>query len=101
MSGNNLSRIGLFVALVVSAILSAGSAPAQEQSGGSAPAIEAPAPAPVAPAPAAAAPAPVTGASPVSPEPQAGSQPNNSMPVEAGPSIAGSLTLPHDLSPWG
>ncbi|QPC95027.1 tonB-system energizer ExbB [Mesorhizobium sp. INR15] len=78
-------------------MLSAGSAPAQEQSGGSAPTIEAPAPAP---APAPAAPVPVTGASPVSPEPQAGTQPNTSMPVEARPSTT-SLTLPHDLSPWG
>jgi biopolymer transport protein ExbB len=88
-----LSRNGLLAALVASVILSAGSATAQEQSGGAAPAIEAPA-APAAPAVA----PPATGA-PVQQQP--GTQPAASPPVEAGLSTAMELTLPHDLSPWG
>ncbi|UVK47831.1 tonB-system energizer ExbB [Mesorhizobium sp. AR07] len=75
-----MSRNGLLAALVASVILSAGSATAQEQPAGTAPAIEAPA-APTAPTPA----APVR------------AQPN----TQAGPSTAMELTLPHDLSPWG
>ena len=81
-----MSRPGLLAALVASVILSAGSAPAQEQPAGAGPAIEAPA------APAIAPPATMAPAQP-------GSQPNP--PAEAGPSTAMELTLPHDLSPWG
>ncbi|WP_256751941.1 tonB-system energizer ExbB [Mesorhizobium sp. Mes31] len=89
-----MSRNGLLAALTASVILSAGSATAQEQSGTAAPAIEAPtapAAAPVASPPAAAAPV----------QQQPGIQPVASSPVEAGPSTAMELTLPHDLSPWG
>ena len=89
-----LSRNGLLAALAASVFLSAGSAAAQEQSGTAAPAIEAPtapAAAPVASPPAAAAPV----------HQQPGVQPVASSRVEAGPSTALELTLPHDLSPWG
>jgi biopolymer transport protein ExbB len=85
-----LSRNGLLAALAASVILSAGSATAQEQSGAAAPAIEAPT------APAA---APAAAAAPARQQP--GIQPAASSPVEAGPSTAMELTLPHDLSPWG
>lgn len=83
-----MSRNGLLAALVASVILSAGCATAQEQPAGAAPAIEAPA------APAVAPPATVAPA-----QQQPGAQPNT--PVEAGPSTAMELTLPHHLSPWG
>jgi len=84
-----LSRIGLFAALVASAMLSAGGVSAQEQPAGNPPIVETPAP------PAAAAPAP---AMPVQ-------APANAQPIAVGAPAAGgpapSLTLPHDLSPWG
>jgi len=94
-----VSRTGLLAALAASVVLSAGAVVAQEQPATPAPAVPAPvtqpqaaqAPsAPAANAPAAAAPA----------EPQPGVQP---APPAAGaePSTAISLTLPHDLSPWG
>ena len=94
-----MSRTGLLAALAASVVLSAGAVVAQEQPATPAPAVPAPvtqpqaaqAPsAPAANAPAAAAPA----------EPQPGVQP---APPAAGaePSTAISLTLPHDLSPWG
>ncbi|CAN7276950.1 tonB-system energizer ExbB [Mesorhizobium amorphae] len=94
-----MSRTGLLAALAASVVLSAGAVVAQEQPATPAPAVQAPvtqpqaaqAPsAPAANAPAAAAPA----------EPQPGVQP---APPAAGaePSTAISLTLPHDLSPWG
>jgi biopolymer transport protein ExbB len=88
-----LSRNDLLAALVASVILSAGSATAQEQSGGAVPAIDAPT------APAAPAVAPPAAAAPVQRQP--GTQPAAGSPVEAGPSTAMELTLPHDLSPWG
>lgn len=84
-----MSRIGLFAALVASAMLSAGGVSAQEQPAGNPPIVETPAP------PAAAAPAP---AMPVQ-------APANAQPIAVGAPAAGgpapSLTLPHDLSPWG
>ncbi|MFD1982289.1 tonB-system energizer ExbB [Mesorhizobium newzealandense] len=83
-----MSRNGLLAALVASVILSAGSATAQEQPTGAAPAMSAPA------APAAPAVAPLA-------QQQPGTQPNTTAPAEAGPSMAMELTLPHDLSPWG
>ena len=83
-----MSRNGLLAALVASVILSAGSATAQEQPTGAAPAMSAPA------APAAPAVAPPA-------QQQPGTQPNTTAPAEAGPSTAMELTLPHDLSPWG
>ncbi len=97
--GRSVSRTGLLAALAASVVLSAGAVVAQEQPATPAPAVQAPvtqpqaaqAPsAPAANAPAAAAPA----------EPQPGVQP---APPAAGaePSTAISLTLPHDLSPWG
>lgn len=78
----------MLAALVASVILSAGSATAQEQPTGAAPAMSAPA------APAAPAVAPPA-------QQQPGTQPNTTAPAEAGPSRAMELTLPHDLSPWG
>jgi len=91
--GRVLSRNGLFAALAASLILLAGIAKAQEQ-----PATQAPAQQPAAPtvqAPAAQAPA--------APVPQAPAatvfQPASSGAMGEEPSI--SLTLPHDLSPWG
>ena len=94
-----MSRTGLLAALAASVVLSAGAVVAQEQPATPAPAVQAPvtqpqaaqAPsAPAANAPAEAAPA----------EPKPGVQP---APPAAGaePSTAISLTLPHDLSPWG
>jgi biopolymer transport protein ExbB len=85
--GRALSRNGLFAALAASLILSAGIAKAQEQ-----PAIQAPAQQPMAPA----AQAPVTQA-PAAPAPQT---PAAQAPA-AGEEPSISLTLPHDLSPWG
>jgi len=89
MRTKTLSRIGLFAALVASAMLSAGGVSAQEQPAGNPPIVETPAP------PAAAAPAP---AMPVQ-------APANAQPIAVGAPAAGgpapSLTLPHDLSPWG
>ncbi|RUU17568.1 MAG: tonB-system energizer ExbB [Mesorhizobium sp.] len=95
-----MSRHGLFAALIASVILSAGGTAAQEQPGtaaqeqpGAAPAIEAPAPAP----PAEAAPNAVV---PQATQPGV-TTPTQTTPIETGPSAATSLTLPHDLSPWG
>ncbi|RWP86778.1 MAG: tonB-system energizer ExbB [Mesorhizobium sp.] len=98
-----MSRTGLWAALVASVILSVGSAAAQEQPTGAAPAIEAPAtpapqaPAPVAPAPTAPAVAPPATMAPAQP----GAQPNAGVPPEATPSTVMELSLPRDLSPWG
>lgn len=106
-----LSRHGLFAALLASIILSAGGvaaaqeqpgAAAQEQPGAAAPeqlapAIEAPAPAPGQAAPGAAAP-PATQPGVTTPTQ---TTPTETTPIETGPSTATSLTLPHDLSPWG
>ncbi|CAN7195568.1 tonB-system energizer ExbB [Mesorhizobium sp. LjNodule214] len=93
-----MSRNGLFAALAASLILSAGAVAAQEQPATPAPAVQAPvtqAPAAQAPsAPAANAPAAAAPA-----EPQPGVQP--APPAAGEPSTAISLTLPHDLSPWG
>jgi biopolymer transport protein ExbB len=92
-----LSRSGLLAALVASVILSVASTTAQEQPAVATPVIEAPAvPAPTAPA-ASAAPAVVPPATTAPAQPA--SQPT--APVEAGPSTAMEMTLPHDLSPWG
>ncbi len=83
-----LSRNGLFAALVASAMLSCGSAPAQEQPASGA-AIEAPgATAPTNAASATVAPAPL--------QVQSGA----AAPAETGISTI-SPALPHDLSPWG
>ncbi|QND68015.1 tonB-system energizer ExbB [Mesorhizobium loti] len=91
-----MSRSGLLAALVASVILSVGSATAQEQPAGAAPAIAAPAaPVLVTPAPAAPSVAPPATMAPAQPA----SQPRAS--AEAGTSTAMELTLPHDLSPWG
>ncbi|RWC45515.1 MAG: tonB-system energizer ExbB [Mesorhizobium sp.] len=106
-----MSRHGLFAALLASIILSAGGvaaaqeqpgAAAQEQPGAAAPeqlapAIEAPAPAPGQAAPGAAAP-PATQPGVTTPTQ---TTPTETTPIETGPSTATSLTLPHDLSPWG
>ncbi|RJT39613.1 tonB-system energizer ExbB [Mesorhizobium waimense] len=95
-----MSRNGLFAALAASLILSAGAVAAQEQPATPAPAVQAPvtqAPAAQAPsAPAANAPAAAAPA-----ESQPGVQPAPSAAAGAEPSTAISLTLPHDLSPWG
>ncbi|MFK0689228.1 tonB-system energizer ExbB [Mesorhizobium sp. IMUNJ 23033] len=94
-----MSRTGLLAALAASVVLSTGAVVAQEQPATPAPAVQAPvtqAPAAQAPsAPAANAPAAAAPA-----EPQPGVQP---APPAAGaePSTVISLTLPHDLSPWG
>ncbi|WP_136619838.1 MULTISPECIES: tonB-system energizer ExbB [Mesorhizobium] len=88
-----MSRTSLLAALVASVILSVGSATAQEQPAGAAPVIEAP----TTPAPAASAVTPPATMAPAQPA----SQPNTTVPAEAGPSTAMELTLPHDLSPWG
>ncbi|TIU20698.1 MAG: tonB-system energizer ExbB, partial [Mesorhizobium sp.] len=85
-----MSRHGLFAALLASVILSAGGAAAQEQPG-AVPAIEAPAPAPGEAAPDAVVPPAQPGVT----------TPTETTPIETGPSTATSLTLPHDLSPWG
>ncbi|ANT48952.1 tonB-system energizer ExbB [Mesorhizobium amorphae] len=94
-----MSRNGLLAALAASLILSAGAVVAQEQPATPAPAAQAPvtqAPAAQAPsAPAANAPAAAAPA-----EPQPGVQPAQPA-AGAEPSTAISLTLPHDLSPWG
>ncbi|MCV3208136.1 tonB-system energizer ExbB [Mesorhizobium sp. YC-39] len=83
-----MSRHGLFAALIASVLLSAGGAAAQEQPAAPPPAIETPAPAspPLA--------APDATVSPTE-------QPGAAMPAEEGSSTDVSLTLPHDLSPWG
>lgn len=92
--GRALSRNGIFAALAVSLILSAGIAGAQEQ-----PATRAPAGQPIAPAvqePIEQAPA----ARPPAAAPMAqGLQPAPNGATSEEPSI--SLVLPHDLSPWG
>ncbi|RWL79479.1 MAG: tonB-system energizer ExbB [Mesorhizobium sp.] len=89
-----MSRNGIFAALAVSLILSAGIAGAQEQ-----PATRAPAGQPIAPAvqePIEQAPA----ARPPAAAPMAqGLQPAPNGATSEEPSI--SLVLPHDLSPWG
>ncbi|RWL92585.1 MAG: tonB-system energizer ExbB [Mesorhizobium sp.] len=89
-----MSRKGIFAALAVSLILSAGIAGAQEQ-----PATRAPAGQPIAPAvqePIEQAPA----ARPPAAAPMAqGLQPAPNGATSEEPSI--SLVLPHDLSPWG
>ena len=90
MRTKTLSRNGLFAVLVASVILSAGSASAQEQPAGNS-TVETPAPVapiPVVPVPAVPAQAPANAQPIVTNTPAAG-----------GP--APSLTLPHDLSPWG
>ncbi|PDQ17935.1 tonB-system energizer ExbB [Mesorhizobium sanjuanii] len=79
------SRHGLFATLIASVILSAGGAVAQEQPAAPATAIETPAPA-----------SPPAGTPDATTAPEAGV----STQAEADPSAI-SLTLPHDLSPWG
>ncbi|QKD06131.1 tonB-system energizer ExbB [Mesorhizobium loti] len=102
-----MSRHGLLAALVASVILAGGSATAQEQPAGAAPAIATPAAptaatpaAPAASAPAAPAPATPAAAAPamMAPAPPAG-QPGAAVPTEAAGRVE--LNLPHDLSPWG
>lgn len=78
-----LSRRGLSAALIASVILSAGGTAAQEQPAAPAPAIETPA-------------SPPAGMPDVTAAPEAGV----STQAEADPSAI-SLSLPHDLSPWG
>ncbi|WP_254634027.1 tonB-system energizer ExbB [Mesorhizobium sp. GbtcB19] len=75
-----MSRNGLFAALAASLILSAGIAAAQEQ-------------------PATQQPAATSVQAPITPATQAPAQPASNGTVGEEPSI--SLTLPHDLSPWG
>lgn len=80
---HHLSRHGLFAALIASVLLSAGGATAQEQPAAPAPAIETP-------------------ASPPAATPDAPAAPEAGVSTQAqADSSAISLTLPHDLSPWG
>lgn len=90
--GRALSWNGIFAALAVSLILSAGIAGAQEQ-----PATQAPAGQPIAPA--AQEPIEQAPAAPAATPMAQGLQPAPNGAVGEEPSIA--LTLPHDLSPWG
>lgn len=100
-----MSRNGLFAALAASLILSTGIALAQEQPAPQAPAMQA-APAQQSPAPAAPAAQPPVAQAPATPSLEApvGASttpppaPNAAANEEAS---AISLTLPHDLSPWG
>ncbi|RWL43591.1 MAG: tonB-system energizer ExbB [Mesorhizobium sp.] len=87
-----MSRNGLLAALAASLILSASIAAAQEQSA---------APAPVEQAPATPTPQTPTAQTPAAETPAApgGAQPAPNSAVGEEPSL--SLTLPHDLSPWG
>ncbi|WP_095204354.1 tonB-system energizer ExbB [Mesorhizobium carmichaelinearum] len=103
-------RTWLLAALVASVILVGGSATAQEQPTGAAPAAEAHAapaaapatPAPVAPAPSTPVPTTPAAAAPAPMEPaQPGGQPTTAVPAGAAPSAPMELNLPHDLSPWG
>ncbi|CCV04570.1 Biopolymer transport protein exbB [Mesorhizobium metallidurans STM 2683] len=89
MSRHHLPRHGLFAALIASVLVSAGGVTAQEQPAAPAPAIEAPASPPAAVSPPAA-----------TPDAPAASEAGVSTQAEADPSAI-SLTLPHDLSPWG
>ena len=110
--GRTLSRSGLFAALAACFVLSAGIAVAQEQPATSAPAAQpavqqpaAPAtqpPAPAVNAPAALAPAaqpPASAEAPIGAS-ASGTQPAQNAAANEAPSAI-SLTLPHDLSPWG
>ncbi|MEZ2331748.1 tonB-system energizer ExbB [Mesorhizobium sp. RCC_202] len=100
-----MSRSGLFAALAASLVLSAGIAEAQEQPATPATATQPRVQQPAAPgAPATPAPAARTPATPVVEAPAgaaaAATQPApNTIPNEEPSAI--SLTLPHDLSPWG
>ncbi|MBW8907966.1 MAG: tonB-system energizer ExbB [Mesorhizobium sp.] len=102
-----MSRNGLFAALAASLILSAGITTAQEQPAAPAPATQPRVQQPAAPAigaPVTPAPAARTPATPVVQAPAGAAAPAtqpapNTIPNEEPSAI--SLTLPHDLSPWG
>ncbi|MDG4876851.1 tonB-system energizer ExbB [Mesorhizobium sp. WSM4935] len=100
-----MSRNGLFAALAAFLILSTGIAKAQEQPAtqaqqSAAPAVQAPVePAPAAQAPAAPVPQTSAAQAPAPTPAEPGVQPAPNGATSEGPSI--SLTLPHDLSPWG
>ena len=105
--GRALSRNGLFAALAASLILSAGLAVAQEQPTTSAPVTQPRVQQPAAPAinaPTTQAPATSAPATPVVEAPAGtaaqGTEPTPNAAANEEPSAI-SLTLPHDLSPWG